>query len=452
MLKQIALLTLGLSMAAPAHSETLSFLASRNLAGDVSQILGVGEVTEKVKANGVTSVLIDLGGVLSPSEQSFEHRRKGSLTVDLMNQAGYTAWFLSGRDLVWANQLTKFLRRTDFPVLASNLHRAETGRHLFQVQPYTVIRASSLRIGLIGLAGEIAGVLSSDPVAAARYYAGMIASTCDLLMVVSSAGPDADKAIATTVSEVDLVIGHGAATGTTKTEGGLVVSVKDSQGLWGIDLTVENGELTEAIVSPMTIPAVDRVSINQSFIGWSAELEGEAVSLGTVIGLSEGGFQTALTSPLGYFVADVTRNSASTDGALVRADHFPADFVTGEITVYDLYRSYPLPFTVGVASIKGAEVMRLLAPEDGKFLYYPSGIDAVYSQGDAGLLEASIGGVAIDPRIDYTIAIELGASSDEALSGSRVRDTGQRVRDLVGKHVRTSGSVKGVVDGRIQKR
>jgi 2',3'-cyclic-nucleotide 2'-phosphodiesterase (5'-nucleotidase family) len=452
MLKRIALTLLILAAAGPAWSETLSFLASRNLAGDVSRVLGVGQMTAKVKENQVSTILIDLGGALSPSEQSFEHRRKGSLTVDLMNQAGYAAWFLAGRDLGWSNQLAKFLRRTDFPVMAANLHRVETGRHLFQVQPYTVIRSANRRIGLIGIAGSTPGVLSSDPVAAAQYYAGIVADVSDLLVVVSSAGPVADKSIAENVEQVDLVIGEDGASGALKTEGGWVVSVENSQGLWGIDLTLIDGELTEAVVSSMIIPVADRESMNQVFIGWSAELEGEPVSLGTVIGLSEGGFQTALTSPFGYFVADVIRGSAATDCALVRSDHFASDFVTGDISVYDLYRAYPLPFSVGVASIKGEELRRLLGLQDDNPLYYPSGIDAVYSQDEGGLVESSIGGVPIDPRVDYTVAIEIGASSDMALSDARVRDTGLRVRDLIGKHVRTSGSVKGVVDGRIQKR
>jgi 2',3'-cyclic-nucleotide 2'-phosphodiesterase (5'-nucleotidase family) len=211
-------------------------------------------------------------------------------------------------------------------------------------------------------------------------------------------------------------------------------------------------ELTEAVVASMIIPVVDRESISQAFIGWSAELEGEPVSLGTVIGVSEGGFQAALTSPFGYFVADLIRASAATDCALVKADHFPSDFVTGEISVYDLYQAYPLLFTVGVANIKGEELQRLLALGDGKLPFYPSGIDAVYSQGEGGLIESTIGEVSIDPRVDYTVAIELGASSDDALSGAHVRDTGARVLDLIGQHVRTSDSVKGVVDGRIQKR
>ena len=71
---------------------------------------------------------------------------------------------------------------------------------------------------------------------------------------------------------------------------------------------------------------------------------------------------------------------------------------------------------------------------------------------DATSLGTTIGGTPIDPRVDYTIAVEHGASVDEELSGARVRDTGIRVRDLIGKHIRTSGSVKGVVDGRIQRR
>ena len=370
-----------------------------------------------------------------------------------MNKAGYSAWFLAGRDLVWSNQLTRFLRRTDFPVLAANLHRPETGRHLFQVQPYSVIRSSSKRIGLIGLSERTAGVLASDPVSAAAYYAAILDEISDLVIVVSSAGPDVDRAIVESVPAVDLVIGEGTDNLVTHVDSTRwVITVERLDGLCGIDLTIQDGVISDAATNAISIPQAGHEAIQQAFVGWTAELEGEPVSLGTVIGHSDGGFQAALISPLGYLVADVMRKAAGTDGALVRTDHFHADFVTGDVTVYDLYRAYPFPFTTGVLSLKGQQLTRLLQLVDGNLRYIPSGIITVYSQDDAGLVEASIGGKPIDPRVDYTIAVEMGALSGELSPGTRARDTGALVRDLLGKHVRTSGSIKGVVDGRIQRR
>ena len=120
--------------------------------------------------------------------------------------------------------------------------------------------------------------------------------------------------------------------------------------------------------------------------------------------------------------------------------------------MHDLYTAYPMPFTVGVLSLKGQELMRLLQLSEGNLRYVPSGITAVYSQEEDGLVEASIAGKPIDPRVDYTIAVEMGALAGDLPEGTRARDTNARVRDLLGKHVRTSGSVKGVVDGRIQRR
>ncbi len=453
MIKRATWFVVAIALLGSVQSESLSILASRNLGGDVSSFLGVGKIAATLKGNQVPSILIDLGGALSPSEQTFNHRRNGSLTVDLMNKAGHSAWFLAGRDLVWLNQLTFFLRRTDFPVLAANLHRPETGRHLFQVQPYTVIRSSSKRIGLIGLTERTDGVLASDPVSAAKYYATILDEISDLVIVVSSAGPATDQVIVESVPAVDLVIGEGSENRVTQIDSsGWVIVIERLDGLCGIDLTIQDGVITDAATNTISIPQVTHEAIQQAFVGWTADLEGEPVSLGTVIGHSDGGFQAALTSPLGYLVADVMRKAAATDGALVRTDHFPADFVTGDVTVYDLYRAYPLPFTTGVLSLKGQELTRLLQLVDGNLRYIPSGISAVYSQNDAGLVESSIGGKPIDPRVDYTIAVEMGALSGDLLAGIRAKDTGALVRDLLGKHIRTTGSIKGVVDGRIQRR
>ncbi len=453
MLKGTIVILLALCAVGAAQASGLSLIASRNLAGDVSGILAAGELAQAVRASGGPTLLVDLGGALSPSEQAFEHRRQGSLTVDLMNRSGFAAWFLGGRDLAWSNQLTRFLRRTDFPVLAANLHRPETGSHLFQVQPYTVVRVAGKRVGLIGLSGGTADVLSSDPVEAARYYARLMASRADLIIVASAAGPDADLAIAQ-VEGIDLVVGVDVTSRVLRTDGGWIVATEEGQGVWGIDLTLADGKITGAAARRVTVFEVDPVVISQAFLGWTVNLEGEPVSLGTVIGRSDGGFRHALTSPLGYYVADVIRDAAQTDGALVGTNHFPDDFTEGDITVYDLFRAYSLPFTVGVVSLKGSDLIRLLDLADGELRFYPSGIDVVYATGETGggLVESTIGGKPIDPRVDYTIAIERGASDDPILSALQVRDTGQRVRDLICKDIRMSEAVKGVVDGRIQRR
>lgn len=447
------LLVVSLVSASHVQAQNLSLVASRNLAGDVSRVLGAGEMAGALKSGGAPTLLVDLGGALSPSENAFEHRRQGSLTVDLMNRAGYAAWFLGERDLAWQNQLTRFLRRTDFPVLAANLHRPETGRHLFQVQPYTILRVARMRLGLIGLAQASDGVLASDPVEAARYYGGLIAPRTDLTIVVSASGLEVDAQIAA-IDEIDLVVGAGRSSGVRQVEGGWVVTVTEFDGLWGIDLGVEDGRITSAVANTMQIPAVDPSKIREAFVGWTATVEGEPVSLGTVIGRSEGGFQRAVTSPLGYLVSDLVMASGGTDGALVHATHFPDDFATGDVTVYDLFRAYPLPYTVGVASIKGRDLLDLLDLDGGDLTYYPSGIQAVYGEidGQGKLLEAAISAKPIDPRIDYTVAVEYGAASDPRLSTQSVRDTGVLIRDLVGRHLRTTEAVKGIVDGRIQRR
>jgi 2',3'-cyclic-nucleotide 2'-phosphodiesterase (5'-nucleotidase family) len=451
MVRNLLLLLIVAVTVGPVKAEDLSLIASRNLAGDASRILGIGELAASLKAGGTSTLLVDLGGALSPAEASFTHRRQGSLTVDLMNKSGYAAWFLGGRDLGWSNRLTRFLRRTDFPVLAANLHRPETGRHLFQVQPYTIVRVMSKRIGLIGLSDSNSDVLTSDPVSAAAYYTSLIADRTDIILVVNASGAESDRRIAD-VEGVDLVIGVGAQSDVLQTENGWIVTTDEYAGLWGIDLTLEDGAIVSAATNAMDVPPVGIGKVNQAFVGWTAQMEAEPVSLGTVIGRSEGGFSQGLTSPLGYFISDLMRGAEETDGALVRTIHFPEDFVTGDITVYDLFRAYPLPYTVGVVSIKGDELLQLLDLADGEIMYYPSGVSVVYGTAPDGLVESSLAGKPIDPRVDYTIAIETGGTLDPVFSGKSVRDTGLLIRDLLGSHIRTTETVKGVVDGRIQRR
>jgi len=434
-------------------AETFSLLLTRNLHGEAAKLIGAGMAAASVKQAGGAAILLDSGAALSASEDMFDHRRQGSLSVALMNQSGYAGWFLSHRDLAWSDRLTSFLRRTDFPVLSANSHRPETGRHLFQVQPYSVLRVAGHRVGVIGLAGPASDVLTSDPVSAADYYASLIAPRCDLVVVASDGSTESESQIANLAS-VDLVIGVGSSESASRVGSGWVLVTEDEPGLWGIDVSVYGDSVTSIVSSRMAIPAVDPAVIREALVGWTANLEGEPVSLGTVIGRSEGGFQRALTSPLGYFVADVVQAAAETDGALIRTSHVPDDFVTGDISVYDLLRAYSLPYTIGIARIKGHDLTRLLDLSGGELTFYPSGISVVYGGDENGgsLVASTINGNPIDPRVDYTVAVEYGATADPALAGPNVRDTGLTVRDVLAAHIRTSASVKGVVDGRVQRR
>ena len=435
-------------LAGLVNAQSLSLVASRNLAGDFAGILGTGKVVDALRRAGTSALLVDLGGAMSSAESAFEHRRKGSLTVDTMNQAGYSAWFVGGRDLAWSDQLSRFLRLTEFPVLAANLHRPETGRHLFQVQPFAILRSGSTRIGMIGLAEGSRGLLSSDPVRAARYYTGLISGRSDITIIVSVSDRATNETIAA-LEEVDLVVGVGPRKGVEGSSAGWVVQIEEGTGVWGIDLTLSEGAVSAVVASRVDVQPVSNEEVAEAMMGWTANLEGEPVSLTTVIGRSLGGFNHALTSPLGYLTADLLQASAETDGALVRTAHFPEDFVTGDVTVADLMQTYPLPYTVGVASLKGTQLLELLDPKAGELMYYPAGVSVVY--GTEGLVESRIGGKAIDPRVDYTIAVEF-ANGVRLGDDVSIRDTGVAIRDLLGRHLRTSSTVKGVVDGRIQRR
>lgn len=217
--------------------------------------------------------------------------------------------------------------------------------------------------------------------------------------------------------------------------------------LAGIDLSYEAGAVTNGSVSEVDLDGLARPG-GVDLTDWFVTIEGQPVSLSSPIGQSSGGFMHAAT---GYFIADVIRKAAGTDLGLVSVGHVGQGPDEGPVTPIGLIDIYPFDSEVGVATLKGLQLRELLRlTEIGELMFYPSGAVVVYErqpEGVAALVEVLVGGNPLEDRKDYTVAVETVMP----ISG-RVRQTGTTVRDAVARAIRTSASLKGVVDGRIQKR
>jgi len=142
---------------------------------------------------------------------------EGRVTIEAMNAMGYDAMGVGmmegirGLDVLLARA-----EEASFPILSANLVYAGEGRLV--LEPYTVIERDGTTFGILGLTDRsfVQGselqsqVVVQDPTEAAARYVPDLRAQADVIIVLSTLGRDADQALATAVSGIDVIVGAGS--------------------------------------------------------------------------------------------------------------------------------------------------------------------------------------------------------------------------------------------------
>jgi 5'-nucleotidase len=458
-----------------AQDGTLAILHTDGFRGRFEQMLKVGPILEAARMEVGRVVLLDGGNALAPSEGSFVHPEGGaSLTVTLLNRAGYNGW-VPGQQAFGLSQdrLTGYLRGARFPVLGANLHRADTGRPPLQVQPYSMVWTGGLRVGVLGLGPAGSGLAAGDPIGAAQYYVPILRESADIVVLLCHLGAQVDSALAVSVPGVDLIIDGRPDNGRAgiRRVNGVPISGGDRTGttLGRIDLVLAGGRVSDVSGRrvPLDATPLSPETIERALVGWTAAVDGEAVPVWAPLGTCAGGFapDRRPASAMDYLVADLMRAASGADVAFVAAANLNPELREGPIRVLDLFRVYPWSHRVVVLSIKGERIRDLL---EGSLStpgtsYHPSGLVVVTDPSRAKgerVVSVTFGGERLESGQVYRVAVEeaVAAASGttkglaDALDVRVRRDTGILVRDLLARHIRSAGVIRGTMDGRVQSR
>ena len=443
---------------------TLTILHTGDLQGAFGRILQAGALKAQVRGEVGGVLLLDVGNAVSGSEAVFEHpKRRSSPTVDLLNRAGYDAWTPGHRELnLSRNDLTRFLRGAEFPVLGANLHQPETGRPLFQVQPYAVVRSGGLRVGLLGLAEGGGHALAGDPVLAARYYVPLLRERADVVVLLTHQDTRADSTLAASVPGIDAIVGApapGVSAGLQEVNGVAIQRVeRGGQFLGRIDLTLAKGHVqTHAGQLILLESGAEHAEMfAEALTPWTVRLGAETLSVTDPLGTCAGGFGAAgQPAAMGYLVADLVREATGADLALVAATGIDGELPPGPIRVLDLFRMYSLSHRVVEVSMTGEEIRALLEAglDDLQSFFYPSGVAVVYDlsrPGGARILSVNVGEKRpMNLRKTFRVAVEEGIEHFQLLKRGAV---GEPVRDLLARHIKEAGVIRGSVDDRIREK
>lgn len=440
----------------------LTILHTNGLHGRFGQMIKAAALKKQIQEEVGQVVLIDAGNVLSPQEGEFVHAgNKASPTIDMMNQAGYNAWVLGESALnVPQKTLTDFLRSARFPVLGANIHQPQSGRLLFQVQPFTIGRAGGLRVGILGLTQGGNGVVAGDPLRAAQYFVPLLRREVDLVVLLTHQAYDIDSTLAVEVPGIDVIVGmqsEGASVGRRVVNGVPIRQAGPPGEFVGrIDLEVSPAGVTlkNAQLLPLDV-SVGRTGDLQSALGeWMLPVGDESLSVTAVLGTSAGGFGASVgqAGALGYLVADLMRTEANADVALVSALSLDPELPEGPIRVMDLYRIYSPTHTVEIVSLKGEDLRSLmeLGLDDLSSFFYPSGLSVVYDLTQVkGKRLVSLGTVDKRPlnlQKTFRVAVESGLTRF-----GNGTPTGLVVRNLLADHIKKAGVIRGKLDDRLRE-
>ena len=146
----------------------------------------------------------------------------GDVEVGLMNLIGYDAATIGNHEFDFGlENMARIFRLARFPIVCCNYDFSGTPVEGL-VKPYTIIRRAGLRIGILGVAPQLDGLVAkhtcegvrfTDPVAAAQPVADYLKkeAKCDLVVCLSHLGWNvagvSDEELISQTRNIDLVIG-----------------------------------------------------------------------------------------------------------------------------------------------------------------------------------------------------------------------------------------------------
>lgn len=390
----------------------------------------------------------------------------GEPIVEVYNNIGFDGFVLGNHEFDWG--IDKILNYQDgdlengemsYPILAANIVYIDTQEPLEQTVPYIVKEFNGIRVGVIGVIGDVINSISAsrvnnieflDPVDTIYDYAGVLRTEqdCDVVVVYVHSGSDINNQIAGFTGDhyVDAVFnGHTHQNETStiyRTSGEPLVYAQSSNSDSALfsQITLDYDTVNNEVIGV----SVTNISWNQ--IQYETDTEIAAI-------LEE--FQTdttyltfvsqVLTNVDGYYNrydlstwgASVVRDYAQVDIGAVNAGGFRNSMPAGTLTMGDMIEIYPFDNYIKTSKLTGYQLLEFYENVDSY------GSDVVF---DDGLTyngsNLYIDGVLVQSNALYTVgAVDYIFDKDNYafLDGQDITQTILLMRDLLVEDLLASG-------------
>ncbi len=402
----------------------------------------------------------------------------GRPVIEVMNRMGFDAMTVGNHEFDWGMETFNEMRlAANFPFLSANIVD-EKGGLLPGVKPYIILRKKGLKIAVIGVTtpethyaskpGNLKGYRVIPP---EKVLPDLIEKVrregAGPVIVLSHMGLDEDRAMASAVPGIDLIVGGHSHTEVKKP---VVVgaTIIIQAGYYGQQLGVITVSVDAASGKIVRYP--ERRILRKVRAGPKDPYD-EAVAavikkyddrireeFGRVVGETRVDLaKRPYESNLGNLVCDAMRRATGADVAIQNNGGIRATIPRGKITLEQVYTLLPFDNNLMTMELTGAQIAGILeqnARTDG--MLQVSGLEVVYNLAapEGGRVQAlSIGGRPVAYTRVYRVTTNdfLAAGGDRFGIFREGRNTviGDTVRDAFLAYLREQSPVSPRIEGRI---
>jgi 2',3'-cyclic-nucleotide 2'-phosphodiesterase (5'-nucleotidase family) len=420
----------------------------------------------------------------------------GESSLALMNLMGFDAMAVGNHDFDYGQEmLKKRINKANFPVLGANVEG------LKGLKPYVIKEVQGLKVGVIGVVTpdtpvashpkNVMGLKFLPPGAVLDKYLPELKKQADLVIVLSHIGYEVDRQLAAQVPGLGVIVGghsHTKVLEPAVVNGAIIVQAWEyAKALGVLDLTLAAGKIKDfqgRLVMIKPEPGREDQAAARLVGKYAAQVNlaldkkvGEAT-----VDLDVRGVRERETN-VGNLIADIMRQTAGAQAAILNGGSLRADIAKGPITMKNIYAALPFDNYLVAIKLTGKQIRESLehgvSGEPGRAGRFPqvSGLTFTYNPRapvGARVREAAIAGEPLDPGKEYTVATNdfLAAGGDgyqafgEALRSSPdfssvggiltgeklvYNDASRWLRDVVIDYLRKEKKVAPRIEGRIKE-
>jgi 5'-nucleotidase/UDP-sugar diphosphatase len=393
----------------------------------------LGSYLATARAEQADMLLLDAGDILSGTPLSELERDglKGAEMTGFMADLGYDAWVVGNHEFDQGYEvIAALVQNSSVPVLGANLSGPEGGPAMPGLQPSIIVERGGVKIGVIGIttpdlqrlvsAETWARLQLEDEVEVVRAELERLDPQTDLLVLLSHAGVETDRYLASKLEGLDLIVGGHSHTALRQPEqvGDTWVvqagSYARSIGRLEIDVADDaiadiQGSLVDlqpqadwAPAAPAVLQRLERVTaaVDEAF--------GRVVGSVTAPVLRDSYRQGSM----GLWISSLMLEATGADVAFYNSGGLRADLPEGELTYADLYQVLPFGNAPVTLAMTGEELMKIVernafseATQETSSLQC-AGLSWSWRPAEGGqeIVAVEVGGEPLEPERSYTVA------------------------------------------------
>lgn len=459
-------------------------------AGGIAYLAGLADQLRK----GKPSLLLSAGDMIQGSD--WANLFHGKSVIEMMNQMGFDAMVVGNHEFDFGQKvLRQRIAEARFPVLGANVEGLEV------LKPYVIKNVGGVRVGVIGVVTEdtptathpsnVAGLRFFSAEEAVQREVDSLKGRVEVLLVLSHLGLHADRRLAERVKGIDVIVGGHSHTKIERPlrvgETVLVQAWEHGKALGVLDLALEGGKIVSVrghleVVSPR-LGKKDE-AVEALVRSYQARLDGlleEAV--GEAENDLDGENVRKRETNLGNLIADIVREKAGAQVALINGGGIRRSVSKGPIRIRDVYGVLPFDNYIVAVRLTGRDLRETLehglskiGQDAGRFPQV-AGLTFTYKASEPPgrrVKEVLVGGSPIVSTEEYVVATNdflaaggdgykafgdaVRSSKDFTLVGGMMKgekltysNPGQWLRDVVIEYIRNRGRISPRVEGRIRE-